>query len=60
MAYEEITKRGGRIHVMLRAACLLPQTGLATLRFNARRFHLTLGVCSGHPGVYPDRTRTGR
>lgn len=38
---------------MLRAACLLPQVGLATLRFSAKRFPLALGVCYRAPWCLP-------
>jgi len=38
---------------MLRAACLLPQIGLATLRFSAKRFPLALGVCYRAPWRLP-------
>jgi hypothetical protein len=38
---------------MLRAARLLPQIGLATLRFSTRRFPLALGVCYRAPWRLP-------
>ncbi len=38
---------------MLRAACLLPQIGLATLRFSTRRFPLALGACYRAPWRLP-------
>jgi hypothetical protein len=38
---------------MLRAARLLPQLGLATLRFSPRRFPLALGACYRAPWRLP-------
>jgi hypothetical protein len=38
-------QRRGRLRFMLRTARSLPPTGLLTLRFDAKRFHLTPAAC---------------